>query len=486
MFKLIKKKSFQNLLIFDVLFQLAFIVILLPFSKEAFSLVLRLTKYGFIYIESPGIFLKSPTKISSILLIIFSFSIVKLFEVSSFIFTSNQIRLNKDVSILEIFNNSYKQIKDKIKRFQNYLILILVSINIPVPTSIHKGLKIPHFVTEHIFNTKTGVILFSLLIIIALTVSILLLFIYHIFFLENKDFIDSVKISFKRISGNLFKSIKVLFFIAIKYILIQVIKIIFLIFIILIFYYQAKNKTLSDFAFIAYLSTATILKVVTNVLSNFITFYDLSKFYFMNLKNTEISGIVYPTNKIRLKLSLVIVLLIFAGVFSKYKNSNEEIKFYHTITSIKPDIMAHRGSTKNSFENTLEAVNEAIENEAEFVEIDVVLTKDNVVVLSHDHNLKRLTGEKIIIENLNFDELKNYKIKDKKSLKEYDFIDLKTVIEKTSGKIKLNIELKPYNNNEKKLAKDVANLVADRTHDIVVSSLDPKALREIKNNNTNI
>ena len=42
--------------------------------------------------------------------------------------------------------------------------------------------------------------------------------------------------------------------------------------------------------------------------------------------------------------------------------------------------MAHRGSTKNSFENTLEAVNEAIENEAEFVEIDVVLTKDNVVV----------------------------------------------------------------------------------------------------------
>ena len=107
MFKLIKKKSFQNLLIFDILFQLAFIVILLPFSKEVFSLVLRLTKFGFIYIESPGIFFKSPTKISSILLIIFSFSIIKLFEVSSFIFTSNQIRLDKDVSILEIFNNIY-------------------------------------------------------------------------------------------------------------------------------------------------------------------------------------------------------------------------------------------------------------------------------------------------------------------------------------------------------------------------------------------
>ena len=41
----------------------------------------------------------------------------------------------------------------------------------------------------------------------------------------------------------------------------------------------------------------------------------------------------------------------------------------------------------------------------------------------------------------NFEELKNYKIIDEKNSKEYNFIDLKTVLEKTSGKIKLNIEL---------------------------------------------
>ena len=38
MFKLLKNRSFQNLLIFDLLYQLAFIVILLPFSKEFFNL----------------------------------------------------------------------------------------------------------------------------------------------------------------------------------------------------------------------------------------------------------------------------------------------------------------------------------------------------------------------------------------------------------------------------------------------------------------
>ncbi|WP_455092732.1 glycerophosphodiester phosphodiesterase family protein [Parvimonas micra] len=486
MFKLLRKKSFKNLLIFDLLYQLAFIVILLPFAKEFFSYILKLTKFGFFYIESPSIFAKSPTKIWSILIIIFSFSIVKLFEVSGFIFTTNQIRLGNEVSILEIFNNSYKLVKSKIKKIQNYLILILVSINIPISTSIHKGIKIPNFITEYILNSTTGIVLFTIIIILAIIFSIILLFVYHIFFLENKNFIESIKISFKRIKQNIFKSIKVLLIIGIKNLLIQIVKFIFLFVIILIFYMQTSNKTLSNIGIIAYLSIATILKIFTNVLSNTVTFYDLSKFYFKTSTNVEFSNIVYPTNKIKLKMSLVIIFLIFAGIFSKYRNSNEEIKFYHTFRNLKPDIMAHRGSTKNSAENTLESINEAIQNEAEFAEIDVVLTKDNVVVLSHDHNLKRLTGKKVNIEDLTFEELKNYKIIDKKNSKEYNFVDLQTVLEKTSGKIKLNIELKPFKNNEKNLAKEVTKLIKDKPYDVIVSSLSPKALKEVKDIEPNI
>ena len=251
MFKLLKKKSFRNLLVFDLLYQLAFIVILLPFAKEFFSYILKLTKFGFFYIESPSIFAKSPTKIWSILIIIFSFSIVKLFEVSGFIFTTNQIRLGNEVSILEVFNHSYKLINSKIKKIQNYLILILVSINIPISTSIHKGIKIPNFITEYILNSTTGIVLFTIIIILAIIFSIILLFVYHIFFLENKNFIESIKISFKRIKQNIFKSIKVLLIIGIKNLLIQIVKFIFLFVIILIFYMQTSNKTLSNIGIIA-------------------------------------------------------------------------------------------------------------------------------------------------------------------------------------------------------------------------------------------
>jgi len=80
------------------------------------------------------------------LIIIFSFSIVKLFEVSGFIFTTNQIRLGNEVSILEIFNNSYKLVKSKIKKNIPYLLFI----------NILKLLKLKKYNDKSIFYKVQG------------------------------------------------------------------------------------------------------------------------------------------------------------------------------------------------------------------------------------------------------------------------------------------------------------------------------------------
>ena len=41
------------------------------------------------------------------------------------------------------------------------------------------------------------------------------------------------------------------------------------------------------------------------------------------------------------------------------------------------------------------------------IELDVHLTKDNIVVVFHDNNLKRLTGINKNIKDLTYDEIKN-------------------------------------------------------------------------------
>ena len=58
----------------------------------------------------------------------------------------------------------------------------------------------------------------------------------------------------------------------------------------------------------------------------------------------------------------------------------------------KPLIIAHRGESFNAPENTMAAINLAWERDAEAVEIDVQLSKDNELVVIHDMDTKRLTG----------------------------------------------------------------------------------------------
>jgi glycerophosphoryl diester phosphodiesterase len=55
------------------------------------------------------------------------------------------------------------------------------------------------------------------------------------------------------------------------------------------------------------------------------------------------------------------------------------------------DVVAHRGASGDAPENTLAAIREAARQEADWAEIDVVMSKDGVPVLLHDTNLARTT-----------------------------------------------------------------------------------------------
>ena len=66
-------------------------------------------------------------------------------------------------------------------------------------------------------------------------------------------------------------------------------------------------------------------------------------------------------------------------------------------------ITSHRGSSWEAPENTIPAIKLAVENLADFVEIDVQETKDGQVVLLHDNSLNRTTGIKQSIWNVTYD-----------------------------------------------------------------------------------
>lgn len=70
--------------------------------------------------------------------------------------------------------------------------------------------------------------------------------------------------------------------------------------------------------------------------------------------------------------------------------------------SAAPLIIAHRGDSSNAPENTGAAIRLGIEAKADLIEFDVRETADGELVLFHDKDLKRFTGEKTPFESLNF------------------------------------------------------------------------------------
>ncbi|HER23531.1 MAG TPA: hypothetical protein ENO17_00475 [Candidatus Atribacteria bacterium] len=106
-----------------------------------------------------------------------------------------------------------------------------------------------------------------------------------------------------------------------------------------------------------------------------------------------------------------------------------------------PLIIGHRGAKGIAPENSISGFKKAVELGIDGVELDVHLTKDEKLVVIHDMDLKRLTGQKISVSQLTFKELKKYDIS-KLFIKSQ-----KKIIEKLPEEKKYFLELRTINDN---------------------------------------
>ncbi|XP_019503949.1 PREDICTED: glycerophosphodiester phosphodiesterase domain-containing protein 3 isoform X2 [Hipposideros armiger] len=77
--------------------------------------------------------------------------------------------------------------------------------------------------------------------------------------------------------------------------------------------------------------------------------------------------------------------------------------------AFRPRLGAHRGGSGERLENTMEAMENSMAQRADLLELDCQLTRDGVVVVSHDKNLFRQSGVNKDVGSLDFEELPLYK-----------------------------------------------------------------------------
>ena len=72
------------------------------------------------------------------------------------------------------------------------------------------------------------------------------------------------------------------------------------------------------------------------------------------------------------------------------------------------DIIAHRGSSSYTPENTKAAFNKAVQDKVDGVELDVHLTKDKKAVVIHDERIDRTSNGKGFVKDYTFQQLKEF------------------------------------------------------------------------------
>lgn len=146
-------------------------------------------------------------------------------------------------------------------------------------------------------------------------------------------------------------------------------------------------------------------------------------------------------------------------------------------------ITAHRGASGEAPENTISALLAAMDQMADYAEIDVQETADGELVLMHDYSLRRTTGMQGFVSSTTLEELKSYDCGSWFS-PEFQGERVPTLEEALSlckGKIYLNIELKGTKNKEE-LSRKVVQLIEeyDFEQQCVVTSVHRDMLMKVK------
>ena len=155
----------------------------------------------------------------------------------------------------------------------------------------------------------------------------------------------------------------------------------------------------------------------------------------------------------------------------------------HTLFAAPPQLHApiaigHRGS-QEGVENTIQAVQGAIDAGADYAEIDVLLSKDGVPMVIHDANLGRLAGDDRNVYDLTAAELGRIR------LSQNGFTGgistLGEMLDYCKGKIRLVVELKSHGHETADLATRVVETVEEHRaqDDCIFMSIDASLVQAL-------
>ena len=359
-------------------------------------------------------------------------------EFSILTFTIYGQLTEKQYSFRSILDNAWNKTKN-LAGFQTlffifYFLITIPTINLGVKSVLAKNLFIPKFISSEIMKTNSGLIVWGLIMMIFAYLNLRLIFTLPLTAVGDENILDSIKRSWELTKTGKRKLVLTILLFEIIYLLIAAVLTGVITYICIYFDNDGNNPVIQTLFFssisgiVFFLGVISKVTVITSLITVLIDHNEISEKLVNNLNENK--------KKSRLVVTLTTVIIVVAVLvngFNMYGNGvNKNI-----------ETIAHRGYVAKGVENSIEALEGAAEIGADYVEFDIILTKDNKFVVMHDYNLKRLAGVNKRVQDMNFDEVVGL------TIKQGDYTSKIPSLEEFINKAKelnmnLVIELKPH------------------------------------------
>ena len=359
-------------------------------------------------------------------------------EFSILTFTIYGQLTEKQYSFRSILDNAWNKTKN-LAGFQTlffifYFLITIPTINLGVKSVLAKNLFIPKFISSEIMKTNSGLIVWGLIMIVFAYLNLRLIFTLPLTAVGDENILDSIKRSWELTKTGKRKLVLTILLFEIIYLLIAAVLTGVITYICIYFDNDGNNPIIQTLFFssisgiIFFLGVISKITVITSLITVLIDHNEISEKLVNNLnENKKKSRLVVTFT------TVIVVVAVLINGFNIYGNGvNKNIK-----------TIAHRGYVAKGVENSIEALEGAAEVGADYVEFDIILTKDNKFVVMHDFNLKRLVGLNKRVQDMNFDEVVGL------TIKQGDFTSKIPSLEEFVNRAKelnmnLVIELKPH------------------------------------------
>ena len=496
----------RSIFLLDTLYNLFFLMFLLPFAGSVIKLIMKLSGISYITQENLLSFLASPYALVLLTALSFLLLLFLLVKLTSLFYYCNTEGMASPPRLLQIAVSGFRKTIHGIRREGPaplfFTILFYILSNLPVLFGVI-------FLADIEFTKGKGndLLVKSLLLLLLLAsglFSLRSLFTLHYYMNEQLTFSNALRYSRELLNGRRLRTLRIL---AVNYLLFTLGFFLFyfgLLFITAMGAYFFADKSLAITVFLAAYPKINLYATLFYSMFTFASYINITASLFHTYQREALKTIMfrdimpdypdaeyhfsYKSRKQKFGINGILLLFLAAGIFNLYSLIYHDSSYFgKALTGVT--ISSHRGNSHIAPENTLPALESAILANSDYAEIDVWQSKDGTLVLLHDQNLKRTAGVSSFIWELTDAQLNEL---DVGSWFSPDYLNTKIpTLEETliycKDRIMLNIEIKTSSDTPS-FEEQLVALIEEYGYEYqcIVSSTNYNSLKKIKELNDEI